>query len=733
MATSSGVLQSFLRDALNDGQKFDDLRVKDLLEYNRTACALIRMTGEPTAEHFDDIDYVLKENKALPDSNAVIRYKDKLYYADKKKRSVKELLPDESNQEAFTKLLKKFPKVYKQAKGNDLDLVMSATGRAFSEHRSNDFTLSLNFYLGILAKADKVMFKYMKEEDQNQLRFDLKTTLLLLVAQQQHEIDYQKTENKILYNQHIRRCMELLRALDLEYQKFIQQNPEQAEIHDAMPLKYTGIELGRMLGKEIDDWTNHPSKEIDDWTNHPSKSTKKAVGFANERRLYWVWASTFLKTTLGLIPLDPRQAERASGALQAPDPYTGCLSWAIYYGRGALEGYFLYKHTYQGQWMSEEEAKTPSDERFLTQWDQRKFSLLNDSIWGIANMLCYFWLNGKNGLGTPGDVVTIALLAFDIAITIWDFAEQKTKYNKQILQYDEDLKRLHAAIEKLKAEMEKDKDDEEVRKKSSQIQQMEWQINALEREKDECERDWQFQKLSLINNISYAVGLLLAFTLLTLPFIPVVGQAAATLMLVGAVLCLAFTIINSVIKDGLELWKTHETQKDIKKLYDKKVAMFREDKTLTDDQRKLLYLEIQKLKAETVYQKEMFSYQMMNLVSNVLLKIVCPAIILASSVFLGNFVLGAVLAFALAVAAHKVIDSYKPKGVDDLAPFDEEKYNSFCKSIDAPEENNEPKATKKAKTLFFASSSVADKDQSKNLLDRGLSAEDSLDLSFIKQ
>jgi hypothetical protein len=100
---------------------------------------------------------------------------------------------------------------------------------------------------------------------------------------------------------------------------------------------------------------------------------------------------------------------------------------------------------------------------------------------------------------------------------------------------------------------------------------------------------------------------------------------------------------------------------------------------------------------------------------------------------LGNFVLGAVLAFALAVAAHKVIDSYKPKGADDLPPFDEEQYNSFCKSIDTPEVDNEPKATTKAQTLFFASPSVADKELSTNLLDGDLSAEGSLDLSLVKQ
>lgn len=84
-------------------------------------------------------------------------------------------------------------------------------------------------------------------------------------------------------------------------------------------------------------------------------------------------------------------------------------------------------------------------------------------------------------------------------------------------------------------------------------------------------------KLSLISNIAYAVGLMLAFVLLTMPFLPVAAPVAATLALAGAVVCLALTIINNAIKGGIELYTTHQTRKEIKEELDLKVDLLKRE------------------------------------------------------------------------------------------------------------------------------------------------------------
>ena len=133
----------------------------------------------------------------------------------------------------------------------------------------------------------------------------------------------------------------------------------------------------------------------------------------------------FLKTVLSQIPEGFYNINQAQEAIRAPDPYTGYLSWTLYYFRYSLHLSLLLKHTIKGPWMSAEEAKTPWYERFQTQWTQRKFILLNDALWGTANLVTFFWLTGKGVLGTVGDALTIGLLVFDIAVTFWDFEEQK--------------------------------------------------------------------------------------------------------------------------------------------------------------------------------------------------------------------------------------------------------------------------------------------------------------------
>lgn len=584
MTTSSGIIQSFLRQELNSGKKFDDLCFSDLLNYTR------------------------------------------------------------SN----------------------------------SEHRIHDFHTSLSFYLGILNDTEKALFPYMKEDQKEQLCFDLKVTMILLLAQQQHEIDYQKTENYNFYETQIKRCHEFLKALDTEYQDQIALAPEQQELLESKPIKYLGISLGHEFGKQLIDLMDIKTKTIKDF-----------MGALNEKRLYWVWGSGFLKTVISLLPEDFFHANQASGAIKTPDPYTGCLSWTLYYFRFSLNLFLLLKHTLKGPWMSEEEAKTPWYKRFQTQWAQRKFTLLNDSLWGSANLLCFFWLNGKSALGTTGDALTVVLLIFDISMAIWDFEEQKTQFNKQILQYDNDLNELYQLKNSLELNDNAEGDIIDEEKKSAQLKQVQMQIHALEREKAKCVRAWQIGKLSLINNIAYAVGLMLAFFVLTMPFLPITAPLAATLGVVGAVVCLAFTVINNGLKGGIELYNTYHTNKEIKAEYRDKLNLFIENNSLPDNERKLLFLEIKQLKAHSEYQKQKIIYQAASLVRRIMLEVLMPALIFTSLVFLplgiGVATFGAAL--GLAVASHFLIEAlFKPKEKEKLE-FNQQEYDQFYKEVNQPEKS----------------------------------------------
>ncbi|CAM2873934.1 Uncharacterised protein [Legionella steigerwaltii] len=705
MATSSAILQSFLRDELKD-KELADLSFEELLKYSRAECGLIEI--DPGQVNFagkdDDIDFATL-SPLLHGNNAIVLQEGALYYvdlnADSKRVSIRLIEePDELDSTAQTseqlkslRLQKQYNQLkqacsekYKRARGKELDSIRALTGRAFTEHRSDDFLPSLEFYLGILDKTDRVMFQYMNEKQKEELTFNLKITLLLLAAQQKHEQDYQKTENAKKYGEYIKRCSKFLIELDPEYQRRIEDYPKEEypdpeniikvaqavklEQHDGQPLKYLGIPLGQLLARDIVDLSGGTTKTIKDY-----------MGALNDKRLYWVWGSTFLKTVIGTISEDWFYQQQASFAIKAPDPYTGNLSWILYYARFALNLFLLLKHTIKGSWMSAEEAKTPWQERFLTQWSLRKFTLLNDSFWGTANMVCFFWLTGKSVLGTAGDALTIALLVFDLAIAIWDFEEQRTKYNKAMLQYDEDLERLAKRLQALKdLELTSKLQDEELREK----RQIEMQIRTLGREKAKCERDWQLQKVSLITNIVYAIGLLAAFMILTMPFMPIAAPALATMALVGAILCLAFTVINNAVKGGIELYKTDKAIQEQEDQAKDLIKTLKENyKKLTEDERKLLYLQIKQCEAETEYQKLTRRYQIASLIHSTLIQLLVPAVVFASLVFvpLGIGIPALIVAVAFAFATQLLVDAlFKPEEKKALE-FDNTDYQEFCDKI----------------------------------------------------
>ncbi len=551
------------------------------------------------------------------------------------------------------------------------------------EKKGGDFLSPLSFYLGILDKIDPVMIPYMFQEGneelkkrREQLTHELIITYVLLLTQKHYELTHQKTENSKTYDAQIKQCTELLDALNPSWQARITKCPEQAYLSPDKPVAWCGIPLAQEFAAKMVAFMDRKTKTITD-----------ALGAFNEKRLYWVWGSSFIKTMLSLLPNDFYNAQQATEVIKAPDPYTGTLSWSLYYFRFSLNLFLLLKHTIKGPWMSKEEGDTPWSERFQSQWAQRKFALLNDSLWGTANLVCFFWLNGKV-LGPWADALTIVLLVFDISMALWDFAEQQTKHNAEMAQYDKDIAALTTARGKLLSDALKEAETEEERKLAAYKMQM--QLQTLERAKKRCSRNWELQKLGLYNNIGYAIGLMFAFIVLTAPFMPITAATAVTLGIVGAVLCFAFTVISSAIKGGIEIYKSHHARKEATIEFQVQVDLLKEklkaNSSLNDNEKKLLYLEIKKLQAESEYQKQMIVLQSVQLVRSLMIDVLIPAVIFSCLVFLpmgiGFAALGAAL--GLAIASNLLVNAlFAPDAKMKELPteFPEKEYTDFCKLV----------------------------------------------------
>lgn len=362
---------------------------------------------------------------------------------------------------------------------------------------------------------------------------------------------------------------------------------------------------------------------------------KKVMGLINERRLYWVWGGGLLAEVLNRFPNDFYYAGQAKVSTAAPSPYLCHLGWGLYYARFLIEFSLLLKHTINGPWMTKQEAKTPWTQRFSKQWDQRKFTLINDSIWATANLICDFWWVGSGVKGHAGNLLTIGLLLMDLSISIWRFFEEKAKYESEL-----------KALQDLR--------DRYQRKRKS--------TDEINKAIKKCEREWHYLKISLLNDIAYAAALLLAFSLMTVPFLPIATSLAMTLGLVGIATCFALTVLYSAVDAGIGIAKTLN---DKKGLAVQIKAIENESNRETDlNGLRQLHLRRLDLLALDHYHDKMLRYQSLSLTRSVLIDATMPALVFASMVFLPMGTGIALLAVSLGIAllSKFVLEKYaKPK------------------------------------------------------------------------
>lgn len=562
------------------------------------------------------------------------------------------------------------------------------------------FSDSLGFYLPWLEQTEHVLITYMSEAQKKQLLRDLQVTYVLLLSQTEYESSHQKVENNQVYAQQINKCAKLIDYINSLINHDIDLAPDYGYGVDGHPVAYQALYVGKALADEMVELASGKitkaeiKKSEDDETalldsGSTSKSIIRYAGKLNEKRLYWVWGSNFIKTMLSLMSADFFNTAQAKQAMKTPDVYTGSLSWGLYYFRFSLNLGLLLKHTIAGPWMSEQEKNSSWTDRFATQWQQRKFALLNDSLWATANLVCFFWLKGKGVLGKSGDALTLGLLLFDLSVAIWDYAEQSTQYNSKINEIDEQLRQIDERIDSLKLEQSNPVATvEEHQRIAHALRDATLQQNTLERMKKQCSKEWQLNNIKLATNLSYAIGLVITFAILAAPFMPFAVSTLATLAVVGAVLCFALTVLYNAVKSGIEIYKAHSDAKDVAAECAAQIAqlttLLRTNPQLDDNEKKLLFLQIKKLQAQTVFQEQMVDYQIANLFRSLIVECFIPAVVMASLVFLplgsGLAMLGTAL--GLIVLSNKWVESqFKPEELDKLEPLDENEYHSFCQKI----------------------------------------------------
>ncbi len=516
-----------------------------------------------------------------------------------------------------------------------------------------------------------VKFQFMNDAQLDALEEELLFSFYVLSAQYQlHEVEHRRQDLPHLSNQ-IKKNAFLINEIRKRKQKKTPETLLLSAIDDSEKhLKYLGVTLvaPMVIDALLDfiDEENEPSPE--EWDNSGQTGVvKEWMGIFNGRRLYWVWCGNFLSTVIGLIPDEFANKPQAEWGVQAPLPVTGYISWVLYFVRFGINLGLLLKHTIAGPWMSEEERQIPFGERFNAQWQQRKFALLNDSLWGLINMACFLWLIGKGLLGYLGNVVTTGLLLMDVVLTVWRFYEEDTKHHAEILRFERDIDELRQKINALNEE-------EEERLKLS------IQLDALIQSKKRCELEWQYKKYALVNDLSYAAALLISFALMVSFLFPPAALAPATALILGvlgAALCFVITAVYSAVSEGLGVAKAQEISRMNR--CDVEVLLVKFSETTDELVKKQLYLDMKQLMADSLYQDRLSGFQKMKLVRVMLVDLLVPPLIFVSLMFMPLGIGLAVIAagFALAITSYLILNRFEPSP-DQLPEFDEAMYKAFA-------------------------------------------------------
>ena len=359
-----------------------------------------------------------------------------------------------------------------------------------------------------------------------------------------------------------------------------------------------------------------------------SESREEIIGdlsLINERRLYWVWGSSMIRSILAYLPESIHQKSRALDLLGSVGLVTGSLSYILYAIRGVLLWRGFLRHGLKGPWMnqSEYELNLTDEERWKLYWEPAKYAIWNDTFWGPTNLVCFlFYLKG-GGLPFWADLLTAGLLIMDATFMLRKMQEEKHAHEADLLRFRQEIKALEEKIRK-------NGQDQEILKEA---------LLRVKEAEIKCHLDWKYMQMKAQLDLLYAVSLLVAFVVLCAFFTPAGPAMLLLLAAVGSLLCFALNLTYSIATMTVDLSKSKELKQRA------------EDAGLI---------------SEANYQDRMINYQTFQMIRSTVTDLLIPPLVIGSLIFMPLGIGLPILAFGLALLAtvYMISKSYEPKRDD---------------------------------------------------------------------
>lgn len=429
----------------------------------------------------------------------------------------------------------------------------------------------------------------------------------------------------------------------------------------------------------------------------------------NWYRLYWVWAGGaggFLGSILDLDSVHQWHGrDNASDRLESPDKYCAYASWVLYATRLTLHLSMTAKHVIPNPWMSDAELEVDWTTRLLTQIEQRYQRIGNDIAWGYVNYASAYWYTSalSPSLGAFGGFLNVALMSWDCLMAYIKLSVETKKYNDAKSAIENKLQNL--------SEMA----DSDAKSRAQLSLQNDLKI---------LEINWKYDKQELEFILSLAITFIPAMALMFAPMFPIYFPVLFAFLVpiipevvfVGCLISVLLTAYETYYCANLCIDKSIELMnaaiEKMQLLNDMHQALASSPSELTNEmlnELRLYHLENKRLMLKVDYLKKDQAYQHTKMIHSIAAQFVFPAVVFAS-LFMAItpavvLIVGALL---VALVTKLIIDSYKPKEVDEFANKEEEGFEPICLT---EEEYSKPQ-------LPFFKTSAADNNDAPELINQ---------------
>jgi hypothetical protein len=348
----------------------------------------------------------------------------------------------------------------------------------------------------------------------------------------------------------------------------------------------------------------------------------------NYHRLNWAWGGGgLLPAIISEMPAGMGHATRAQNSLHDFGIATSYMSFVFYFLRFSINVYLVFAESVATDETKEEDRlfRFFDTNRLLGSLDKRKFQMINDSFWGVANFACFWLLVGSKTLVWANGLLTGGLLTMDLAMTAWDFLENQAAHKAKLELYETTWKALEEELKKLK-EMDPPLNEDD----NTKIAVLNEHIRVLQDAQKAAIREWDISYKNFGYDLANAALLVAGLAVVCCFFIPATAAVFSSLpvtsmVLFGSAFLFALTIAHNALNNYTKIEKTA----------DLKIQLEEEKSALTKkEQDNYTAYEVQRLGTKIARHELVLTHQQRELARQVTTEILVPAIALTFLMFL---------------------------------------------------------------------------------------------------